>query len=286
MSAAGLGPVPRETKRIFRIHVLALAYPRVPGSHPIHNISSSASPGLDPCDVHIASIHPPADNILSLQHYYNQLQQASLICTYFSSTHPRSPPAEIPPPTILLDNIIITKHVQRLSSSSTSSSLLNYLFTLAFLACAALRNHFRSFPFLCIFIIRGTFPILGISVPSYSLCRPTVYGVPVFLFLLLAPRRVGINRGAVMHSIIHPCMLVVFSPCLTRMMFPETECRGFPLSFLCAYWGRVYILAYQYMDTSSVQGRLAGLGASREVRGWAEPTLKFLDAWAGVQHPN
>lgn len=110
-----------------------------PRIHPIHHIPTIASAGLDPCDDHIASIHPPADDIFSLKPTYcnqhqHQRQQSPLYIILFDVSEAFRPRYRLSS-FFLLDHVIIT-NVQRLSLLLLTSLLI--LLHLAFLACAAL----------------------------------------------------------------------------------------------------------------------------------------------------
>lgn len=140
------------------------------------------------------SIHPRITSF-SLQHYYNQTP-TSLLCTYFSLRHTLALRPRIPPPPFFS-----TMSLSR-STFNDFLLLLNffYFFTYSFYTSIFWRalhygTTFRSFPFPLYIHNQGTLShSADLSSRSYSLCRPTVSGVPVSSCSLV-PRRVGINRG-------------------------------------------------------------------------------------------
>lgn len=159
------------------------------------------------------SIHPRITSF-SLQHYYNQTP-TSLLCTYFSLRHTLALRPRIPPPPFFS-----TMSLSR-STFNDFLLLLNffYFFTYSFYTSIFWRalhygTTFRSFPFPLYIHNQGTLShSADLSSRSYSLCRPTVSGVPVSSCSLV-PRRVGINRGgAVMHSIVHACWFFTLLGC-------------------------------------------------------------------------
>lgn len=162
-------------------------------SDPSYFIQCLARPGPLRCPYRV---HPSTRGYPFLTTYHNQFQKSPLYILLFDISGAVRHETQLSH-FFLLDNVIITKHVQTHPYFFLTSSSFT---PLAFFGVRCTTGP-TPLILLCTFYPRG-----GVSVPSYSLCRPVVLRCSGLFGFRGVFGVVGINRGG-MHSI--TCMLAL-----------------------------------------------------------------------------